>query len=362
MPGHDVNRAANGGRSRPAQVKRLELGWRASVVWEHHAVEAEFALRAVRAAGRLCQAVRQDAQRPSLSKADASPVTEADFASQALIAGWLAETFPEDPLIAEEDSRMLESDPGLTERVLVRVKQERPEADVRRVMTWLAHGGGRVSERFWTLDPIDGTKGFVRGDQYVVALALLEAGRVAVAALAAPMLGVDLRPQPNASGCVVLAVRGSGSWVMPLEGSGERRLKVSDCCMPSEARILRSLEDSHTDPRRLGQIAQRLGSSRPPVAVDSQAKYLIIAGGQAELLIRLLPSARPDYKEKLWDVAAGALVVEEAGGRVTDLRGEALDLTAGRELTRNQGGLVSNGHLHEAALSAVTAVLTETSP
>jgi 3'(2'), 5'-bisphosphate nucleotidase len=329
---------------------------------EHHAAEAEFALRAVCAAGRLCQAVRQDAQRPSLSKADASPVTEADFASQALIAGWLAETFPEDPLIAEEDSRMLESDSGLADRVLARVKQLHSEADLRRVMTWLDRGGGQVSDRFWTLDPIDGTKGFVRGDQYVVALALLEAGRVAVAALAAPMLGVDLRPLPNASGCVVLAVRGSGSWVMPLDGSRERRLMISDCRMPSEARLLRSVEDSHTDPRRLGWIAQQLGLSPPPIAVDSQAKYLIIAGGQAELLIRLLPSARPDYKEKLWDVAAGALVIEEAGGRVSDLHGEPLDLTAGRELTRNTGSLVSNGHLHQAVLSAVTAVLNEISP
>jgi len=228
---------------------------------DHHAAEAEFALRAVRAAGRLCQVVRQDAQRPSLSKADASPVTEADFASQALIAGWLAETFPADPLIAEEDSRMLESNPGLAKRALARVRQVRPEANIRRVMIWLDRGGGRVSDRFWTLDPIDGTKGFVRGDQYVVALALLEAGRVAVAAVAAPMLGIDLRPQPDTFGCAVVAVRGQGAWAMPLDGSGERRLKVSDCHMPSEARVLCSAEDQHTDPKRLHLVAERLDLS-----------------------------------------------------------------------------------------------------
>jgi 3'(2'), 5'-bisphosphate nucleotidase len=329
---------------------------------EHHAAEAEFALGAVRAAARLCQAVQQDAQRPSLSKADASPVTEADFVSQALIAGWLAETFPADPLIAEEDSRVLISDRVMAGRVVARVKEVRPEADMRRLMIWLDRGGGRVSDRFWTLDPIDGTKGFVRGDQYVVALALLEAGRVAVAAVAAPILGIDLQPQPNASGCVVVAVRGQGAWAMPLEGKRERRLKVSDCHVPSEARVLRSVEDQHTDPKRLRRIAERLDLSRPPIALDSQAKYLVIAGGQAELLIRLLPSAKPDYKEKLWDVAAGALVVEEAGGRVTDLRGEPLDLTTGRELTRNHGSLVSNGHLHDAILSTVSAVLTEATP
>lgn len=126
--------------------------------------------------------------------------------------------------------------------------------------------------------------------------------------------------------------------------------------------MLRSMEDVHTDPTRLALVAARLGLRRPPIALDSQAKYLVIAGGQAELLIRLLPSVKPDYKEKLWDVAAGALVIEEAGGRVTDLLGKPLDLMAGRELTHNYGSLISNGHLHDVVLSVVSSVLTEEAP
>jgi len=298
----------------------------------------------------------------SLPKADSSPVTEADFVSQALITGWLAETFPADPLTAEEDSRMLGSDPDLAERVVARVRQARPEATLSQLMSWLDRGDGHESDRFWTLDPIDGTKGLVRGEQYVVALALLEAGRVVVAAVAAPMLGVDLQPRADASGCVVVAVRGQGAWAMPLAGDGGRRLRVSDCSAPSEARVLRSVEDIHTDPARLARVAKRLGLTRPPLALDSQAKYLIIAGGEAELLIRLLPSPKPDYKEKLWDVAAGVLILEEAGGRVTDLHGKPLDLMAGRELSHNYGSLISNGHLHDAALSAVSRVLAEAAP
>jgi 3'(2'), 5'-bisphosphate nucleotidase len=96
-----------------------------------------------------------------------------------------------------------------------------------------------------------------------------------------------------------------------------------------------------------------------PTRLDSQAKYLVIAGGHAELLIRLPPKHQPSYKEKLWDVAAGQLVVEQAGGRVTDLAGQPLDLTAGRELSRNHGSLISNGRLHDAALAAARAVLAE---
>ena len=330
--------------------------------WEHHAHEAEFALSAVRAAADLCRKVRRDAVRPSLRKADASPVTVADFASQALIAGWLAESFPADPLVAEEDSRMLESEPGIVDRVVARVQQVRPEADAASLKAWVDRGGGQVGERFWTLDPIDGTKGFVRGDQYVVALALLEAGKVVVAALAAPSLGVDLKPRAADGGCVVIAVRGQGSWAMPLDGDGKRRLTVSSCDTPAEARLLCSFEDDHTDPEQLARISGRLGMAPQPIRLDSQAKYMVIASGEAELLIRLAPGRRPDYKEKLWDVAAGAMVIEEAGGTVTDLHGRPLDMMTGRELTRNYGSLISNGHLHDAVLSAVSAELAEASP
>ena len=329
------------------------------MIWDHHAREAEFALHAVRAAAGLCRDVRREAGKASLRKADSSPVTVADYASQALIAGWLAEQFPLDPLVAEEDSRTLEAEPGTLDQILEHLRRLRPEADAARVRAWVDHGGGSVGDRFWALDPIDGTKGFLRGDQYVVALALIEAGQAVVAALAAPSLGVDLLPRAAEDGCVVIAVRGTGSWVMPLDGGGERRLGVSGCDAPAAARLLCSVEDDHTDPDQLARITRRLGMETRPIRLDSQVKYMVIAGGQADLSIRLLPKRQPSYKEKLWDVAAGLLVVEEAGGRVTDLAGRPLDLTTGRELTRNHGSLISNSLLHETALAVIQSVLNE---
>ena len=330
------------------------------MIWSHYSREAEFALQAVRAAAGVCRAVRRDAGGASLRKADTSPVTVADFASQALIAGRLAEAFPDDPLVAEEDSRTLESDPATLAQVVQRLRALRPEADAGRVRAWIDRGGGQPGDRFWTLDPIDGTKGFLRGDQYVVALALIEGGEVVVAALAAPALGVDLQPRPSNDGCVVIAVRGEGSWVLPLDdGSGARRLMVSGCETPSDARLLSSVEGGHTDPELQERITRRLNLTADTVRLDSQAKCLVIAGGGAELLMRFPPQDRPDYKEKLWDVAAGLLVVEEAGGRATDVDGRELDLMAGRELRRNRGSLISNGRLHEAALGAVRAALGE---
>jgi 3'(2'), 5'-bisphosphate nucleotidase len=136
-------------------------------------------------------------------------------------------------------------------------------------------------------------------------------------------------------------------------------LYVSKRDDPALARVLRSFEDAHTDPPQLDRIFRLLGMQQEPRRMDSQAKAVVLAGGAAELVFRLLPAGRPAYREKIWDAAAGSLLVEEAGGRVTDLRGRELDFGAGRELTNNVGVVSSNGLVHEAALAAVRAVLPE---
>jgi 3'(2'), 5'-bisphosphate nucleotidase len=89
------------------------------------------------------------------------------------------------------------------------------------------------------------------------------------------------------------------------------------------------------------------------VRLDSQAKYAILAAGAGDLIFRLIFPKKPKYKEKIWDQAAGSLVVEEAGGKVTDLDGKPLDFTQGRTLAKNRGVLASNTYLHDAALQAI---------
>ena len=79
-----------------------------------------------------------------------------------------------------------------------------------------------------------------------------------------------------------------------------------------------------------------------------------MSSGGGELLVRFLSASKPDYKEKIWDQAAGAIVLEEAGGRVSDLEGRALDFAQGRTLARNRGICASNGVLHEKALEAIS--------
>ncbi len=327
----------------------------------HHMSEAAFALENVRAAARLGRQVQRSSSLSTMTKLDASPVTVADYACQALVAHRLSRAFAADALVAEEDMSLL-ADPAAGEAVEAILKAVAPyERGVTEddLTAWIGRGGAVPGERFWTLDPVDGTKGFVRGDQYVVALALIEGGRVQVGALGCPNLTVGLERYVAGPGCVALAVRGEGAWIAPLEHGDMTPLRVSKRDDPELARVLRSFEDAHTDPVHLERIFRLLGMQQEPRRMDSQAKAVVLAGGGAELVLRLLPSQRPAYREKIWDAAAGSLLVEEAGGRVTDLRGRELDFRSGRELTNNVGVVSSNGRLHEAALAAVRAALPE---
>jgi 3'(2'), 5'-bisphosphate nucleotidase len=322
--------------------------------------EIKFVIQAVRQASRLVAQVQAEMVSPALTKEDRSPVTVADFASQALVAHLLGEAFPNDPLVGEEDATALRA-PGerpILERVTRFVSGFTSSATPEKVCSWIDRGNGDHAKRFWALDPIDGTKGFLRGDQYAVALALIEDGHVQIGALGCPSLTDDYLPVPGDMGSLVVAERMKGAWVASLHGQvgSLAQLQVSDCQDPARARLLRSFESGHTNAGQMDRFAQALGAGAPPVRMDSQAKYAVLAAGQAELYLRLLSPQKPDYKEKIWDQAAGSLVVEEAGGWVTDLDGKTLDFSAGRSLSFNRGILASNGHLHAVALKSLRAV------
>ena len=130
-------------------------------------------------------------------------------------------------------------------------------------------------------------------------------------------------------------------------------LSVSDCREANRARLVRSFAAEHTNIELVDRLAGELGTDAPPLRVDSQVKYALLAAGKAELMLRVLPADNPLYHEKIWDVAAGSLIVQEAGGCVTDLDGRVLDFGAGRTLAHNRGVIASNGLLHSAALQAI---------
>jgi len=155
--------------------------------------ETNFAIQAVILASKLVKQVEAEMVSPAITKDDRSPVTVADFASQALGGYLLANTFPNDPLVGEEDSSALRNpeEQATLEQVTgfeTQYVSEGLSVDTECVCEWIDHGNGEPTERFWTLDPIDGTKGFLRGDQYVVALALIVNGQVQVGVLGCPNL------------------------------------------------------------------------------------------------------------------------------------------------------------------------------
>jgi 3'-phosphoadenosine 5'-phosphosulfate (PAPS) 3'-phosphatase len=79
------------------------------------------------------------------------------------------------------------------------------------VCQWIDLGSGSISRRYWALDPIDGTKGFLRGDQYAIALALIEEGTVEVGALACPNIILNTHGGRKSRGGLFVAVRGQGA-------------------------------------------------------------------------------------------------------------------------------------------------------
>ncbi len=321
--------------------------------------ERTVAFRAVQAAADLCQSVRADLGDDVLEKDDRTPVTVADFGSQALICQALQEAFPDDPVIGEEDSAALRTDApaDVRDQLLAEVRAHHPEASAETVFDWIDHGtASAYSDRFWTVDPIDGTKGFVRGDQYAIALALIVDGTLEVGALCCPHLPnrLDADP-PESRGQAFLAVRGEGAVQKPLaDDAAPTPIHTSNTTDPSQSRFTESFVSSHSSHDLAAQTGERLGITADPVRIDSQAKYAMVARGEAEIYLRL-PRPGTDYTERIWDHAAGALIVEAAGGTVTDMHGEPLDFTHGRLLKANTGVVATNGPVHDDVIDALAA-------
>lgn len=164
----------------------------------------------------------------------------ADFGAQALIFGALAHAFPDDEVLGEEDSADLRKNDELTNSLWDLVQQtlsseggagesssavgasvtnnELGTIDSKEDMVAFIGKGATKSAatgRVWALDPVDGTKGFLRGEQYAIALALLVDGEVKVGALGCPNLPLDIdNVEVSAKGVIASAVRGQGAVVV----------------------------------------------------------------------------------------------------------------------------------------------------
>ena len=342
------------------------------------AKELEIAELAVQRAALLTRRVFREKSKMTTSKDDKSPVTIGDFGAQALILNALGKQFPDDAIVAEEESSLLRESEDIRKQIWNLVKDtklndEDSESKLHgsisseRAMLDVIDKGdspGGDKGRIWALDPIDGTKGFIRGGQYAICLALIVDGQVVVGAMACPNLqidqsgdirnSIDISQNIESKGVLVSAMVGCGTNSRPMnEGAlmPSKNISVKDMENVKEAVFCESVEASHSSHDDSFKIAERLGISRPGVRLDSQAKYSVLAHGIGDIYLRL--PVRKDYEEKIWDHAAGTIIVLEAGGEVTDARGERLDFSKGRTLKANTGVVAASKKIHSHVVKAV---------
>lgn len=349
-----------------------------------YARELHVAQLAVQRASLLTKRVFREKVKGAVDKDDKSPVTVGDFGAQALITAALRHNFPGDEIVAEEEASQLRKNTDLRDDIWNIVRDTRLEddaaeqqllggfigdADAMLELIDCGNSKGGSRGRIWTIDPIDGTKGFLRGGQYAVCLGLVVDGDVVVGVLGCPNLPVDDAARLTADigsnqtdqGCGVLfsAVRGHGASSRPL-GSGKlaepgKPLSMRSVQDLTRATFCESVEAGHSAHDEQATIARVLGITKPSVRMDSQAKYGSIARGAGDIYLRL--PVKASYQEKIWDHAAGDLIVSEAGGRVTDIHGKALDFGVGRTLANNKGVVAAPATVHDKVLQAVQQVL-----
>ena len=294
-----------------------------------------------------------------MTKDDRSPVTVADFAAQAVIAAQLSARLGDIKLVGEEDAHALRADDAAQLRQAVADAAHRawPDAAVDDVLDAIDLGNHDASAAsFWTLDPIDGTKGFLRGGQYAISLAFIERGEVKLGVLGCPNLSLDFArafDDPDPRGCVFYAYRGGGAHCFSADDRPAAAQAISAMASGrvQDIRMCESVEAGHSRRDDTARVVAHLGAAGTPARLDSQCKYAVVARGQADLYLRM--PTRPDYIERIWDHAAGMIVAEEAGAVVTDITARALDFSHGAGLEANRGIVCAADTYHAAVMAAI---------
>ncbi len=227
------------------------------------------------------------------TKPDLTPVSEADRAVEQALREHLSRRRPQDTVFGEEYGG----------------------ADA-------ADGSGPHPPRRWIVDPIDGTKGYVRGMQvWATLLALEEDGQMVVGVASAPSMGRRW-----------WAVRGAGAFTSDVNGE-ERRLRVSGIRALEDAQMSFGGFEEWRQTERLDGLLALSETCWRTRGYGDFWQYMLVAEGAAEIAL--------DPAAALWDLAAPMVIVQEAGGRFTDLDGSVT--AAGGH------GIGSNGLVHEAA-------------
>lgn len=314
------------------------------------------------AVGDACRVARSVQARlettRKIVKSDKSPVTVADFAVQSIVAQRLVKSLQDTLLVGEESSAILRSDAEMRAAVVHAVHEVWPEARESDVLAAIDLGNhDATASAYWTVDPIDGTKGFLRRGQYAVSLAYIEAGEVVVGVMGCPNLSADFdRPfdQPDPNGLIFSAIAGGGCFVRPASAAHAPPERLEARAYQGAMRVCESVESGHSNQGDAARVIAALGGGGAAARLDSQCKYGVVARGQADAYLRL--PTRGDYVENIWDHAAGMLIAVEAGAVVTDIDNKPLDFSQGMGLTANRGIVCAAPRFHEQIVAQVRAL------
>ncbi|CAA0835967.1 Putative PAP-specific phosphatase- mitochondrial [Striga hermonthica] len=353
------------------------------------------AVDVVERACRLCVDVQKSLfanDGKVVEKLDQTPVTIADFGVQALVSLEMGKLFPSIPLVAEEDSGFVRQN-NLVDVVVQVVNDKsslRDEAFSQDdVLKAIDRGGkdaylfGQEPATYWILDPIDGTRGFVKGSEalYVVGLALVVEGEIVLGVMGCPnWQDGDSRPEvegkentDSRSGIIMISHVNWGTWRTTLWNTQNSDTKLAHkwtrCLVDSlhdvhEARFC--IPESQTweslplsTQFNATTHADNVGENNVlllPACCGSLCKYLMVASGRASVFFL---RARTKSVIRVWDHAVGVICILEAGGKVTDWNGSKLDFSAdqtGRRVLYPSGGiLVSNDSLHNQILEVISS-------
>lgn len=235
----------------------------------------------------------------------AEPVTEADHASNEIILDGLNSAFPDDGILSEET-------PDTPDRL--------------------------TKDRVWIIDPLDGTKGFINRDgDFAVQIGLAEHGE--------PVLGVVYLPYEDV---LYTAVKGEGAFKTAKDGVAEK-LSVSN--KTDFAKMNVAVSRDHRS-RKMDQVFRQLGLRSETRRGSVGLKIGLIAQQICDLYVHLSP------RTKFWDTCAPQIIVEEAGGKLTDLFGHPI--VYDMEEVRNLNGvLATNGTAHQKTVEAMAPILEE---
>lgn len=356
-------------------------------IMSHWAQYAEIALKVVRAASLASKSIQKELLDENvIQKKDLSPVTYADYVIQATIALHLKENIhSEFKMIAEEDSMYLRSEEGSKQLDLVvkavnsinNNKAKYTSEDILGILDD-CHYSGSSKEDYWVLDPIDGTVGFINNDQYAIGLAYISGGEPVIGVMGCPNLNYhglnkyltkpycyvesdrDRNRKFDSSGCVFTAIRGNGTVCYDLNSHESRSVRASQlssghATCPAEALTVISRHNSNRS-NYVDLVLNGLNMNQLPIYMDSMCKYAVVARGDVSVYIR--HHCIPNYRENVWDHAAGSIVLQEAGGIVTDIFNTPLDFSLGDKLFKNEGIVASAPGIHEHVIRQISSCVT----